>query len=159
MEPWKGTCPYCDADTDHVNNHIRLSAAEHGPKHSYPDDWDKEARERIENAPQQATEGNTGTSSSGSQAEPTRSEPTRSSETPQQTAGETESTEAGTTVGPDDGEHSGQSEPSEGTVTELEFMDAPGDAREYNCGECDGAVPYLENCPECDSELVWQGVA
>lgn len=157
MEPWKGTCPYCDVDTDHVNNHIRLSAAEHGPKHSYPDDWDKDARERIQNTVREPTEGNEPTSSSGSQVEPTPSDGGDLSESPPQTGGDVESDGAGTTVGPDDGEHSGPTGGSHGAATELEFSDAPGDAREYTCGECDSPVSYLEACDN-GHELAWQGV-
>lgn len=53
---YAGTCPYCDGDTKHLNNHIRMSAAEHGPQGQYPEDWDRDDRQRTEQQPAEQVE-------------------------------------------------------------------------------------------------------
>lgn len=48
MPQHTGICPYCDGETHHVNNHIRMSNGEHGPQGRYPDDWDSDTRSRAD---------------------------------------------------------------------------------------------------------------
>lgn len=43
------TCPYCETDPNQLNNHIRMSSDDaHGPQGTYPDDWDKDLRELVQ---------------------------------------------------------------------------------------------------------------
>lgn len=141
-----GTCPYCDSETKHLNNHIRMSASKHGPQGSYPKDWDKSNRQRdtiVE------------TTDDGLQATaPEGTDSVRSGVTDGQTPANPGGSDGQTVHGLTDDETDTQNEP-----TPVEFADAAADAREYECGGCGADMEYLaENCDDCGQSNLWQGV-
>ena len=124
-----GDCPICGKETENINNHIRMSSGDHGPRGQYPANYDKQSRTLTE-----------GPADEQEQPEPTFSE--TNDVTPSQMQKS----------------HSDESEPSGGGAESLQLSDDPQEARTYNCGECGAAVEYLNDCPDCGELLAWVGV-
>lgn len=137
-----GRCPYCDSEMKHLNNHVRMSTGEHGSQGSYPEDWDKSDRVRIE--PPQSKPSTTsaedvenGDGAAGASSTP--SEP--------------EGSDGQTVRGLE------EDDDQDDAPVALEFADDPADAREYECGNCSTEIEYLDaECPECGQSNAWQGV-
>lgn len=141
-----GTCPYCDSDTNHLNNHVRMSAFDsHGAQGVYPDDWDSGRRERLQ------------------QSEPSEPDDAGQRETPQDStggqqsgSGQSQGERTAETVQASEGDQSGPDYPTHTLVV----TDSAADARQYDCSGCGDAVDYLaETCPDCDTELTWRVAA
>lgn len=141
-----GTCPYCDSEKKHLNNHIRMSTGQHGSQGQYPEDWDRDTRQRSEaggSGPSEIDPETAGSVEQGGEAVEPPAEP-RGSE--------------GQTVHGLGDDH-GEGEPSSGAAP-IEFGDDPADAREYECGQCGTEIGYLDSeCSDCGQANAWQGVA
>lgn len=142
-----GTCPYCDSETKHLNNHIRMSASEHGAQGQYPEDWDTAKRFRVDDPEPVGA----GTADNGTE----------------QAAGGTEGAAEGSTDADPEGSTEGQTvhgldddpEATDPAAATLRLADSPEDSRTYECGECGTEVGYLQGeCPDGHA-LTWQGVA
>lgn len=138
-----GTCPYCGSEKKHINNHIRMSAGEHGAQGVYPEDWDKNARQTRTPAEveinEEMHEHAENVETGGEEVEPPAE--------PQGSDGRTVRGLGGT------------EEVENADAVPIEFADDPADAREYECGACSTEMAYLDSeCGECGQSNVWQGV-
>lgn len=144
-----GTCPYCGKEKKNLNSHIVQSAGNgHGPGREYPETWDSDARELIDEPDGSAVEGTGG------------GEPETGGEVfDLDRLDEEQSTSSG-----ESGETDESDEP-ETEALELGFDDI--EPREYECGNCQEPVPYLggddrsgggKECPECHERLWWSEV-
>jgi len=133
-------CPICDESTGHLNNHMRMSAGDHGEQGTYPEAWDKSTSSFAEgggDSPRDRPENRTDTES-------------LLSETPG--------------VDPDVDDSGQLDEQGGDQLADLEFGDNMSDTRDYECGNCGEPVEYLggedaeeggKQCPACGERLFW----
>lgn len=134
------SCPFCDDDTGHVNNHVRMkNDDEHGPQGTYPDDWNPDTR---------AVESPAG------EGEKNRSDENESDDE-LELEGDGQESASDVELEADDGGDE---------KADLEFKDTMADASEYECGECGTGLEYLggdnreeggKECPNCGERLFW----
>jgi len=137
-----GQCPFCDAEPSNVNNHVHASSGDgHGPRHSYPEGYNKEQHKQqpVSEASQQqgdddGQQADAGDDGSGNVAQ--------NLETDKRNRAQSDATKTG---GPQ--------------AEAITLDDDADDAREYRCGDCGNQVGYLsDSCRSCGSGLVWGGV-
>lgn len=130
------TCPICNSDTGHLNNHVRMSEGEHGEQGEYPEGWDKSAGEVLDRTDPGGEGGEGGEQSNG------------------QDDGHD------LHLGNDDlGDNQGGDD-----LDTLTFGDSESDTRDYECGNCEEPLAYLggddregggKECPNCGERLYW----
>lgn len=139
------TCPICDGETNHRNNHVRMSSGDgHGPQGTYPDGYDKETGELVEggNDPDDV-EADGGADAQGDELD------------------------AGDVGLDDDGDEGDDGDLGESNDPDDLLDDEAADSSEYNCGNCGHGLDYLggadrdgggKECPECGERLYWSMV-
>lgn len=135
-------CPYCGKDTGQVNNHIRMkNDDQHGDQGSYPEEWDRENRERTD-APDQGDDLDLGEQGDGDD-------------------------QGGDDLPGEGGDLQLGEQGDDDELEEIDFGDTTAEAREYECGNCGEPLAYLggddregggKECPECGERIFWSMV-
>jgi lipopolysaccharide biosynthesis regulator YciM len=73
---------------------------------------------------------------------------------------EQETTPGGGVTIEDVNDQEGDGDDDDPDAATIVIGDDPSETREYDCGECESQIAYLDReCPECENSLQWAGVA
>lgn len=125
------SCTICGKDVNNLKNHVRMSSdGDHGPQGRYPEGWSGE-------------NGDTGPSI------------TADSDNTASTDGGRREQRGGVDLDlVDDRDQEDDQEPER--LETLEWGDAPGDASDYECAECEDRLEYHQDECQCGASPMWR---